>query len=168
MPTFQRRNALGSCSPFGGGMLEVHDHLSEEECFRFMLTFWRRNAWGSCLPLGGGMLEVHAHLWEEECLRFMLTFGRRNAWGSCSPLRGGMLEVHAHLLEEECLRSCLCQCHDDNPGFSWEGMRRFRIYSHKRCKRFEYRTNVVYLTIIVCLLYINIIQSSFCIRLAVL
>jgi hypothetical protein len=44
MPTFQRRNALGSCSPFGGGMLEVHAHLSEEECFRSMLTFWRRNA----------------------------------------------------------------------------------------------------------------------------
>jgi hypothetical protein len=30
--------------PIGGEMLEVHAHLSEEECFRFMLTFGRRNA----------------------------------------------------------------------------------------------------------------------------
>jgi hypothetical protein len=37
MPTFQRRNALGSCSPLGGGNLEIH-----------------------CSPLGRGMLEFHA------------------------------------------------------------------------------------------------------------
>jgi hypothetical protein len=53
-------------------MLEVHAHLSEEECL------------SSMLQIGGEIFEVHAHLSEEECFRFMLTFWRRNARGPAS------------------------------------------------------------------------------------
>ena len=70
MSTYQRRNALGSCSPLGGGNLVIQ-----------------------CSPLGRGMLYVHAYLLDVKYWGPGSPFGGRM-------LNVHTLPVYAHLSDE--------------------------------------------------------------------